>query len=224
MAEKLKPLQVQTILQTKGIKIFSTLDFTRIFNKNKEASRQFIQDNLGQMFIRLKRGLFTLKNNQPSPELIANKLYSPSYISLETALSNYGIIPEVVYSITSVTTKSTREFSAVDINFSYRTIRKPAFTGYGLQVRSGEKTLMAEPEKALVDYLYFAVLKKISFNDRLDISKLSKTKVLSYAKLFNHKKLIKLIDLIWQSWDKQNHQLNNLDKLILWLKTKPSNI
>ena len=64
--------------------------------------------------IRLKKGLFVVSPNESgeliSMELIANHIYGPSYVSMETALRYYGLIPEAVYEFRSMTTKSSRTF------------------------------------------------------------------------------------------------------------------
>lgn len=86
---------------------------------------------------------------------IANKVYSPSYISLQIALSYYHLIPESVYELTSVTTKTTQVLKSPIANFSYKSIKPSLFFGYKL-VRYNEKSFkVAEVEKAILDYLYF---------------------------------------------------------------------
>jgi len=82
---------------------------------------------------------------------IANKVYKPSYISLETALSHYGLIPESVYSITSVSTRRTCSFETSVGLFSYRTMKPSLFFGYAV-ISGGIK--MANMEKAILDLLY----------------------------------------------------------------------
>ena len=56
--------------------------------------------------------------------------------------------------------------------------------------------LMAEPEKALVDYLYFVNLKRKTLNERLTVRKLKKKAMVEYAKLFGRKSLISLVNEI----------------------------
>ncbi|OGS35422.1 MAG: hypothetical protein A2474_06655 [Elusimicrobia bacterium RIFOXYC2_FULL_34_12] len=141
----------------------------------------------------LKNGLYelTYPKDFSIPDLyIANKLYSPSYISLETALSNYSIIPEVSMGVTSITSKPTRRFNNKHGLFIYRSIQPVAFKGYFIQKIRGFEVFMAEPEKAIIDYLYFKTLhgKKIDFKEeRIDFNtvQLRKNKIEKYAKLFN---------------------------------------
>jgi len=142
----------------------------------------------------LKRGLYELTYPEDFniPDMhISNKLYSPSYVSLETALSNYSIIPEVSMAVTSITTKPTRRFKNKHGLFIYHTVKPEAFTGYYAEKQGSFDILIAEPEKALIDYLYFKTYhnKKLNLEDeRLDrgiISKLNKRKLKKYADLYN---------------------------------------
>lgn len=86
--------------------------------------------------------------------LLANKIYSPSYISLEMALNHYGIIPEAVRRITSVTTNKTAEFSTKVGVFDYKSIDSKLFFGYQL-IKYGDLTYkIASLEKAILDFFY----------------------------------------------------------------------
>lgn len=112
--------------------------------------------------LKLKRGLYTLSNDDRkvglSREVIANRLYQPSYISLQYALSYYGLIPEGVYAVSSITTKKTQNFANDFGNFDYKNIKKNAFTGFvSREDEFNYKFLIALPEKALLDYLYLTV-------------------------------------------------------------------
>jgi hypothetical protein len=109
--------------------------------------------------IRIKKGLFVAvpKDGTGSicRELIANHLYGPSYISLESALSFHNLIPERVYSVLSVTTKRSKKYNTPFGIFDYRTVL-PSYFSIGIQLqKSDNKTsfLMASPEKALCDMI-----------------------------------------------------------------------
>jgi len=143
--------------------------------------------------VRLKNGVYVLAANIPSEFLIANKLYQPSYVSFEYVLSFYHLIPETVYTITSATTKPTREFEALGKAYKYYRIKREAFLGYEPKKIQDMTVFIAEPEKALVDYLYFVDLKKKTLLERLSTRDLNKKKLLNYAKLFNRKSLAELI-------------------------------
>lgn len=85
-----------------------------------------------QVLVQIKRGLYIpgtkLNIAPPEPLLIANHLYGPSYISLDTALSHWGLIPERVYEISSVTTNSSKMYKTVVGRFSYRNMPLPYYS------------------------------------------------------------------------------------------------
>jgi hypothetical protein len=200
MVKKLKPLLVQQTLIEQGLELFTPSEFVRAFSVSLRAARGFINDHAQgekSLFMKLRNGLYALRTHLPPEYAIANKLYTPSYISLETALSHYGVIPETVYTITSVTTKITREFETPWLIFAYHKIKKSAYTGYTQIKQEGRVVLIAEPEKALADYLYFVDLKRKSLNDRLELKKLSRKKVDGYAKLFGRKNLLELVNKVY---------------------------
>jgi uncharacterized protein YifN (PemK superfamily) len=105
--------------------------------------------------IRLKKDLYVNNNVAISKELIANHLYGVSYISLETALSYYGMIPERVYAVRSMTTKRAKTFSSPLGNFEYKTIPLDYFC-IGLQqeiIKNQYAFLIATPTKAVCDMI-----------------------------------------------------------------------
>jgi len=108
--------------------------------------------------IKVKRDLYVIapevSGKQLYLELVANHLYGPSYVSLHYALRHYGLIPEWVYLITSVTTRHTRKFETPLANFSYRGVSKEYFPiGIRSEEAEGIAYLIATPEKALCDML-----------------------------------------------------------------------
>lgn len=149
-------------LQKERYFIFSFQDLLSLFPKE---NRKTLQNQLTEWvkrkyLIRLKRNLYEL-SEKGSPDIVipdlyvANRLYLPSYVSLETALSIYNIIPEVAFGVTSVTTNVTRSFKNCYGRFSYFSCQPKAYTGYRLREYSGFEVAMAEEEKAVVDFLYF---------------------------------------------------------------------
>jgi predicted transcriptional regulator of viral defense system len=85
---------------------------------------------------------------------IANRIYRPSYISLETALSYYHLIPESVYGISSASTRRTYTFKTPIGEFSYKTIKPQLFFGYDLVGHDNRHSKIASIEKAILDFLY----------------------------------------------------------------------
>ncbi len=98
MVQKLNRIKVEEKLKSMGISVFSPREFRDIFIVSTNTASVFIKRNLQSgLFVKLRSGFYMLQDSNPSLYLIANKLYQPSYISLEKALSHYGIIPETVY-------------------------------------------------------------------------------------------------------------------------------
>ncbi|OIO48500.1 MAG: hypothetical protein AUJ36_04080, partial [Parcubacteria group bacterium CG1_02_41_26] len=143
--------------------------------------------------LQLKRGLYVLPDVLPPDVYIANRLYGPSYISLEFALSYHGVIPETVYEITSVTTKSTSRFETLGKVFSYRKIKKAAYTGYEIQKQQGLGFNIADAEKAFVDTNYLRLRNKQEPISRFNKEKIDSKKAIKYALLFGNKKLTSVI-------------------------------
>lgn len=196
MSTLLKPLFVREGLLKKGIHVLTLQDFIRIFNVNPTQAKYFLETQAENgLFSRLKRGFYILKTDPPTEKEVANALYKPSYISFSYALAYYNILPEMPYQITSATTKPTRLFTTDSQTFSYRSIKLEAYAGYVLKEEEGRKFLIAEKEKALVDYLYFVTLGRKTFNERLlpGLKEFDEKKVLEYAELFGRKNLLELI-------------------------------
>ncbi len=105
--------------------------------------------------IRLKKGLYVVSpkvaGRELSLELIANHLYGPSYVSMQSALRYYGLIPERVYTVRSMTTKHSREFKNEVGVFSYREVADDYFAVGVTQAKTAVPFLIATPEKALCD-------------------------------------------------------------------------
>ena len=111
--------------------------------------------------LHIRRGLYVPGADSgltlPEPFLIANHLRGPSYISLESALSYWGLIPERVYEITSVTLKTSKKYNTPVGRFSYHHIPSPYYS-FGLetiQLKPKQNVLIASCEKAICDKIIF---------------------------------------------------------------------
>jgi len=181
-------LKIQQKLSEKGFSIFTPLEFRRLTGLSSIASQRVLERYTRRgLFRRLKKGLYAFTLAKPSSWVVANRLIKPSYISYESALSYYGIIPETVYSITSATTKKPKEIEVEGEIFVYHSVKRNVFSGYVPLEMNGRTVLVAEPEKALSDYLYLVFLKKKKLNERLNIRKISSVKLIKYASLFKPK-------------------------------------
>lgn len=110
------------------------------------------------LLVRLRQGYYTFPEYKNKPDFtlfFANRIYRPSYISLHTALAFYGIIPEAVVQITSVTTLKTANFQNEFGEYDYKSIREELMFGYDFKtIANGQSIKLARPEKALLDLLY----------------------------------------------------------------------
>ncbi len=189
---KLNLIDVGKKLREMKKTVFTPQDMIMMFGATKRAVNGFLSYNSkNNRIIKLKKSLYVLKDEYASLYLIANKAYSPSYISFETALSYHHLIPETVYSITSATTKTSRDWVIGEVYYLYRTIKQSAYFGYEIKFAEDNQIRMATPEKALADYLYFIYLGKIkTWNDRLDTTLVNKKKLKEYLLLFSNKKFL----------------------------------
>ena len=132
----------------------------------------------------------------------ANKIYSPSYVSMESALAFYNLIPEGVFMTTSISTRNTARYKTPVGDFSYNHLKGTLFFGYRLLQNDGIAIKIAEPEKVILDYLYLNLLNseedidalrlnEIQIKEIVDFHKLDK-----YQKIFNSKILDKRIMLL----------------------------
>ncbi len=176
--------------------VFSFEDLSILYpGENRSTLRQYLSRWKKNGWIgSLRNGLYelTFPEGRSIPDFfMANKMYAPSYISLETALSYYSILPEVSMAVVSVTPKATRRFKNAHGLFIYRSIRSEAFHGYGIEKHNGFDVLIAEPEKAVADYLYFKTLHGKRFDwdaERLDqkrLAHLNKAKLDLYVGMYH---------------------------------------
>ena len=186
----MKYVEILHQFRQKGINFFSFYDFQRVTGLKYNAARMLLQRYKRKgLLISPKRKYYYFADYRPSDFELANKLYFPSYVSLETVLSMESIIPEVVYAVTSVTSRGTNEFVVENRVFEYHKIKTAAFTGY----RKRDGYWIAEPEKAVADYLYFVALGKKSWNDRINLERVDVDKIIKYGRFFKNKKLSRLL-------------------------------
>jgi predicted transcriptional regulator of viral defense system len=157
--------------------------------------------------LRLKRGLYSLPSHRRvvrfSNEWLANTMYSPSYLSLEYVLSRYDLLMEKVEVITSVGRLKTAKFVNTLGTFSYRSIKKDLFFGFEEVLDPYKKSvLMATPEKALLDYIYFcndweSNQRYIEENVRLQqLDSLKPKRFKEFAQKFNSKKIFGAVETL----------------------------
>jgi len=178
-------------------------DFYQHFRDQAAISSQDIKNYFGSvspvqlsqwtnkaLIVKLKRGLYLLKDVQIDTFLIANQIKT-SYISLESALAYYQLIPETVYEITSVTTEKPEKITNSLGAFSYYHLKPELFFDYRLVEGKTKNRLIkiALPEKALFDLVYFRsdLADKESLEElRLAEHHFSLARFTSYLKLIKH--------------------------------------
>lgn len=128
--------------------------------------------------IRLKRGTYIFPDRRVDELVLGSLLYQPSYVSLETALNLHGVIPDIPARITSVTSITTNVFVTARGTFSYSRIDKKLYFGFTkvTEKDSGLFYNLAEPEKALLDWIYVRKIHSLE-TDRVDVSALRKERL-----------------------------------------------
>ena len=121
--------------------------------------RQQLNDWHNQGYIEPLAGGYYLLADRAMDEMylfmLANKIYEPSYVSLESALAYYEVIPETVFGVTSVSSRKTKQYESTWGVFSYRSVKSQYMIGYQVIENSpGSKFKIACLEKAVLDYLY----------------------------------------------------------------------
>lgn len=200
-----------------GPSLLITSSRIELQEKNMPYLRRLISEwKRKNWILELKRGLYIINRDYYKEQLslyyLANFLYFPSYISLETALSFYNFIPEGVYSITSVSSKKTNYFKNDFGDFYYASLKKELFFGYTIVNNQKQKYFFANKEKALLDFLYLN-LKKIKIEtDLIELYRFQNLDTLNlvifnrYLKIFNNQKLTKIATGLLESLKNENYQ------------------
>jgi len=130
------------------------LDVLKDYGRPRDKISDYLRKGV---IIRIKKGLYIFgegyRKEPFSRELLANLIFGPSYISLDSALQYYGFIPERVEAVTSVTTGRSKRFETPVGLFTYREIPVQAFR-FGMtrvELDNGSAFLIATAEKALAD-------------------------------------------------------------------------
>jgi len=162
--------------------------------------------------IRLRQGHFAFaeyKNKPDFPLYFANRIYRPSYISLHTAVSFYGMIPEAVVQITSVTSLKTTSFANDFGEYSYKNVKENLLFGYELKPMADNRTIQfATPEKALLDLLYLypfydsqQELEELRLDEDYLHDNLNMDSLAKYCARFKSKALNHRVKLLFKTYD-----------------------
>ncbi len=176
----MKQLKALQTLHASGKKIFSSADLQKILqttdsNYSHVQATRLVKEGVIERVI---RGWYVLASNRPSDFELANVLYGPSYVSLDSALNFYGILVQSPQEIISATTGLARKIEAGGKHFSYVHLDQKYYSDYQ---KSGG-FLIASPEKALVDAMFFVALGRGSLSvEELNLQSVDKKKVKEIA-------------------------------------------
>lgn len=191
MAKQLNWLQVEKIIRQNHLTLITPQDLRHLL-RGSELSVRFLLTRAHKRgdILKLRRALYALPDHLPSELELANSLLRPSYISFSYALAYYHVIPETVYEIASATTRTTHRFDTLGKIFTYHHIEPYAFTGYRPEKINGKIILIADPEKAVIDTLYFTTLRRLALPERLDISTLDLDRARAFAGLYRRPEIL----------------------------------
>lgn len=152
----------------------------------------------------LRRGVYALnppyQKVQPHPFLVANRLKKATYVSVQSALSFYNLIPEVVNTITSVSTGRTERLENTLGFFEYRHVLPHLFFGYDLVDLGSQKAYIATPEKSLLDLIYLHPASNVeAYIDSLRLqnaTSLDQNRLDRYAGIFGKPKIRRAVDYL----------------------------
>jgi predicted transcriptional regulator of viral defense system len=195
--------------ELKGLPVFSLIDLSKL--DEKIYHHRLVEWNKKGLIQRIANGVykfFDVQLDEFKLFFVANKIYHPSYISLETALAYYNFIPETIFHITSVSTKKTSTFNSICGKFIYKKIINNLFFGYSLLTRDNLTIKIAEPEKAILDYFYFHPelsnlinISELRFNVIQIKETISFEKIEKYLNVFSNKQLHKRVKLFMKFLD-----------------------
>lgn len=152
-------MNFQTIIKQLSFPVFESNSLFTHANKRQQVQRQLSEWTRQGKIMPLRRGLYTVAEpyqfTQLHPFVIANHLVRDSYVSLQMALSYYGLIPDHVAVITNVTSGRSNGWENHYGRFEYHHIQPSFFTGAHLwQLTATQSAWIATPEKALLDLIY----------------------------------------------------------------------
>ncbi|NBB78175.1 MAG: hypothetical protein GVY36_01835 [Verrucomicrobia bacterium] len=151
-------MNFESLIQVVGTQAhFDLPTLVQAFDEPRESIRVQLSRWLRKgKVVHLRRGHYTLAESYRrvpvSPASLANALHRPSYLSGLWALGFYGLIPEQVHWLTSVTTRPPQHFENAFGVFDYRNLKREAFFGYRVLSEGSTDILVAEPEKSLLDH------------------------------------------------------------------------
>lgn len=180
----LSAFAVDKILRENSYSVVTPAVVSRLFKiTNQNTLYKFLQRLTFQKVLkRAGNGIYFVASTNPETFFIANSLVVPSYISLESALNFYGILPQFPYSVTSVTTKRNATVAFNNREFVFRRLKTNLYFGFIKK----DNFLIATPEKAVLDLIYFKSKGLANFHmDDWDTSVINRNLLKNMATKFN---------------------------------------
>lgn len=182
--ERMKPRDVAFVqlLNRLDKPYFTVADLEKVLDLKRESLYVTLH-RLVQYGVlrRLRRGIYQLSLRPNDVPRIANPLYSPSYLSFESALARYGVLSQIPYTVTFATSKRSKRMTIGETEVEFRQIRPDLFFGYVLD----QGLYLAEPEKALLDEMYLVRRGRADLPlDELYLEDLDVEKLFEYASRF----------------------------------------
>lgn len=191
--ETISKTKASNLLYQKKINLFNIEDAKKIFGIKKENTLYKLLQRLEKEKVieRIAKGKYHFLFREINDFELANFLVNPSYVSLESALSFFGILPQFPYSVSSVTPLKSQKIIFKEKEYEFLHMSKKYFFG----AQKLNQFLIAQPEKALLDELYFVSkkLRKIHFED-LDLTKINKTRFNNFLQKYKYLPLIRLVE------------------------------
>lgn len=173
---------------------FSIADFEKIFNRSRSSLRVTLHRLVRRGALkRLTKGVYQTKEQVGQLQQTANQLYFPSYLSFESALAYHGILSQQPYTLTFATTKRSKKLQLESQEVQYRQLDEEYYFGY-FQTSLG---LVAHPEKAVLDQLYF-IDRGLSFSqvDEWSLVGINQERLSDYASAFPSSVQKRISDLL----------------------------
>jgi len=188
-----------------ALKYFPIFSYPDMLKVDPSFDRRRLVEWQGKGYItKIRNGYYFFAEQEISENflmLASNRIYKPSYLSFESALSYYNLIPEAVYLFTGVTTRKTQLFETPIGNFNYSRIKRELFFGYKILQISTFNIKIAEVEKAILDFFYInkiedqRTMEGLRFNVLVAKELIDKDRLNSNLSVFNSQTLEKRINM-----------------------------
>ena len=167
----MKGLELLKILQKINKPFYTIADLEKITGFSRNSLYVALKRwETGEIIERVSQGIYIPMGGNVSLENVAAQLYIPNYLSFESALTKYGILNLIPYTLTFATTRKTKKYTLQKQKIEFRQISPELF--FGFEMKNG--TYIASPEKAFLDQVYFVTRGKATLDfDEVDIKKLS---------------------------------------------------